>query len=59
MKSWFASKTIIVNVLLAVLGVIGEVSQVFPVSEHPKLWVSVTAVINIVLRLITNTGISK
>jgi len=57
MKSWFQSKTIWANIILAALGIISEVSNIFPVSQYPKLWVSITAVLNILLRLITGTPI--
>lgn len=57
MKAWFASKTIWANIILAALGIVSEVSQVFPISQNPKVWVTVTAVLNIFLRLITNQPI--
>jgi len=53
MKSWFKSKTIWANVLMALLGIVSEVANIFPISQNPKVWVSVTAVLNILLRLVT------
>lgn len=57
MKSIWQSKTFWANIIVAALGIIGEVSNIFPVSKYPKLWVSATAVLNILLRLVTNKGI--
>ncbi len=57
MKKWYQSKTIWVNILIAALAVVGELSNVFPVSQHPKLWVSVTGILNIFLRLLTTNPI--
>jgi len=59
MKSWFKSKTIWANIILAALGIISEVSQVFPISQNPKVWVTITAVLNIILRTITTQPLSK
>ena len=56
-KSWYLSKTLWLNVL-AVLGVIAEyliTKQVY----SPELHVMVLAVINIVLRAITKSGLVK
>ena len=53
MKHWYQSKTIWANVIMAALGIISEVSQVFPISQNPKVWITVTAVLNIILRTIT------
>ena len=57
MKKIWESKTVWANVILALLGIISEVSQVFPISQNPKVWVTITAVLNIALRLITNQPI--
>lgn len=57
MKKWYQSKTIWANIIMAALVVAGELSNVFPISQNPKIWVSVTAVLNIVLRLITTQQI--
>lgn len=59
MKSFWKSKTIWVNIILAVLGVVAEVSQVFPISQNPKVWVTITAVLNIILRTITTQPLAK
>lgn len=55
MKAWYTSRTIWGNLILALLGIVGEISGIFPISENPKIWVTVTAVLNIALRLITTT----
>ena len=57
MKKWYQSKTIWVNIILALVAIVGELSSVFPVSEHPKLWVTVTFVLNTILRLMTTETI--
>lgn len=57
MKKWYQSKTIWANIIMAALAVAGELSNVSPISQNPKIWVSVTAVLNIVLRLITTQQI--
>lgn len=57
MKAWYQSRTIIANILLAALAIVAQVSNVFPVSDHPKIWVTITTVLNIGLRLITGQPI--
>lgn len=52
-KSWWKSKTVWFNIITAALGAIGEISNVFPVSEHPLLYTNIVAVGNIILRLLT------
>lgn len=57
MKAWWQSKTIWANIILAALGIVSEISQIFPISENPKVWVTVTVVLNIILRLVTGQPI--
>ena len=59
MKKWYQSKTIWVNVITAALAVVGELSGIFPVSQHPKVWATATTLLNVALRLITSQAISK
>lgn len=56
-KSLLASKTFWVNVIIAALGISAEISQIFPISQHPKVWITVTTVLNIALRLVTGQPI--
>jgi len=56
-KAWYESKVIWVNVIIAALGVVSEMSQIFPISQNPKVWITVTTVLNIALRLITGQPI--
>ena len=58
-KEFWKSKTIWANIILAALGIISEVSQVFPISQNPKVWITITAVLNILLRTITTQPLSK
>lgn len=58
-KPWYLSKTIWANVIIGILGVVSEVSQVFPISQNPKVWVTVTALLNIVLRLVTTKPVAS
>ncbi len=57
MKPWYLSKTIWFNVITVSLGIIGQVSGIFPISDHPKLYASVIAVGNIILRFLTEKPI--
>lgn len=50
-KKWYQSKTFWFNLITGVLAIAGELSQIFPVSQHPKLYISVIAVGNMILRL--------
>ena len=59
MKAWYQSKTIWANLIIAALGIVSEVSQVFPISQNPKVWITITAVLNIILRTITTQPLSK
>lgn len=58
MKKWYQSKTFWFNAITIAVGVIGELSQLFPVSQHPKLYVSVMGVGNIILRYLTKEPIA-
>lgn len=53
MKRWYESRTIWFNIITTALGIVAELSNTFPVSDHPKLWISIVAVGNIILRLLT------
>lgn len=57
MKAWYQSKTLWVNIIIALLAIVSEVSQVFPVSQNPMVWTLITSVLNIILRLITGQPI--
>lgn len=50
-KPLLASKTFWFNVVTGGLAIAAELSQIFPVSDHPKLWVSVIAIGNLILRV--------
>lgn len=56
-KNWYESKTVWANVIIAALGIASEISQIFPISQNPKVWITVTTVLNIALRLITGQPI--
>lgn len=58
MKKWYTSKTIWFNIITTALGIIAELSNTFPVSDHPKLWISIVAVGNIILRFLTTEPIA-
>lgn len=58
MKKWYQSKTFWFNAITVSVGIIGELSQLFPVSQHPKLYVSVIGVGNIILRYLTKEPIA-
>ena len=51
MKPLLASKTFWFNLVTGALAIAAELSQIFPVSEHPKLWVTVIALGNMILRV--------
>lgn len=53
MKPLWKSKTFWVNLIVAVIGIIGEMSAIFPISKHPLLYINTLAVLNIILRLLT------
>jgi len=59
MKKWYTSKTIWFNVISTILGIVAELSNTFPVSDHPKLWISIVAVGNIILRFLTTEPITS
>mgnify|MGYP001574484141 CR=1 FL=1 len=59
MKKWYTSKTIWFNVITTILGLVAELSNTFPVSDHPKLWISIVAVGNIILRFLTTQSITS
>lgn len=61
MKSIWQSKTFWFNLITGVLAIVSEVSNVFPISQHPKLYATVISVGNIILRLITTQpiGVAK
>lgn len=51
MKPLLASKTFWFNLISGILAIVSEVAQVFPISQHPKLYISVITVGNIILRV--------
>lgn len=57
-KPWYLSKTIWINILMGVVTIVGEVSNIFPISKHPTLYASVVTIANIALRLLTGTPIT-
>tara|TARA_R110000782_G_C14638689_1_gene395339 strand:- start:436 stop:693 length:258 start_codon:yes stop_codon:yes gene_type:complete len=66
MKKWYQSKTIIVNIIAGILGVIPLVDVNFLTAigiENVTGYLSVlgvtTTVLNLLLRAVTNTGISS
>ncbi len=55
-KRWYHSKTLYVNILaVSVLIIEANTSQVI----SPEVQVSILGVINLILRLVTNTGLTK
>jgi len=60
-KKWYTSKTIISNVLIGAIGVLG-VLQGNELAANPKVqqgFATTVMIVNIILRLITNKPISK
>lgn len=53
MKKWYQSKTVWFNIITAALAVVSEVSNIFPMTSHPKVWVTVTTIGNLILRFLT------
>lgn len=57
MKAWYQSKTIIFNILTVILAIIQGMSGQAWIS--PELQVTIVAIINAILRLLTKTEIVK
>ena len=51
MKKWYQSKVFWFNLITGGLAIAAELSQIFPITDHPKLYISIIAVGNMILRL--------
>lgn len=65
MKKWYQSKTIIVNIIAGILGVIPMIDESFltalgitNVAGYLSVIGVVTTILNLILRMLTNTQIS-
>ena len=57
MKKWYQSKTIITNILMLIITLGGEATNIFPASKNPQVYASIVAVANILLRFMTTQQI--
>lgn len=48
---WYQSKTFWFNFITGALAIASELSQILSISQHPKLYISIITVGNIILRL--------
>lgn len=55
MKKWYQSKAVWFNLIVGALAIVAELQNIFPVSEHPKLYISILAVGNLILRVFFTT----
>jgi hypothetical protein len=62
MKKWFQSKTIVVNVLAAVVAVVGAAMGTDLIAEYPQMVAVMAAVVsaaNVALRFVTDLPIGS
>lgn len=48
---WYLSKTFWFNVITLVVSLAAELSEIYPVSSNPKIYVTVITVGNLILRM--------
>jgi len=58
MKRWYKSKTVWFNLITTALAVVSELSNVFPMKDHPGIWITITTFGNLLLRVISKGGVA-
>lgn len=48
---WYLSKTFWFNAITLIVSLAAELSEIFPVRENPKLYITVITVGNLILRM--------
>lgn len=59
MKKWYASKTVWINVVSAVIAVALYASDSGLFGVDPEAYVAALAILNIILRFLTDSGVER